>query len=109
MISGTVAEGVGLGVGQTGEHVDGITHVGKGLERGAEFEIRACGCGIPVLLNHAVCHIDEAEARRSFSGGGKRRDHGVEHGERNRGTEAPEKCAAREGFAGNVHQSAFLI
>jgi hypothetical protein len=84
MIAGAVSEGIRLQMGQAAEHIDLIPHRRKRLQDRREFELRADGGGIPLILNHAVRNVDEAETGRSFGGprGRQRRDHRIKERKR---------------------------
>ena len=112
MVAVAVAERVGLPVRQTAQHQQPIAERRERAENRREVEPGARRGRHPLLLNHTVRDVDEAEPARRAGGGLRQRrrgrNHGVEQRQGHRGAQPAQERPSGQHHFGDDHW-AFLI
>ena len=91
MIARSIAERVRLQMRESADNVQVILHRLERLENRRQIESGSDFLRLPLLLDHAIRYIDEAEPRNRLAGGRQRRHHRIEKGQSHADT-----CASQE-------------
>ncbi len=108
VIAAAIAFGIGFQLRQAGEHIHAVAHRLKRLQNRRQLVVCAGLRGDPLLQNDAVGNVDESQARRRLGRlGGKRRDHGIQQRQRQRGAQPSQEGSAVKRLLGNKRHRLF--